>query len=76
MGNGQKSVLIHKRKIFIGGNPKKQTNYEIQTIRVELNIRRVQIKAERISANYYLTDVQTWPTLCTRLRSVRLSDNN
>ena len=34
-------------------------NYSSILDRVELNIRRVQIKAERISANYYLTDVQT-----------------
>ena len=35
------------------------TKPSLSLIRLELNIRRVQIKAEHISANYYLTDVQT-----------------
>ena len=75
MTNSRASIIL--LYLFIFDAYDKELGFDIASamrlqgifvVRVELNIRRVQIKAERISANYYLTDVQTWPTLCTRLR--------
>ena len=52
---------IYRRTRFLGKwrDMMRDKTLIIILSRVELNIRRVQIKAERISANYYLTDVQT-----------------